>query len=312
MHVLIVEDGRGSILFPENGPVAEDFAVTAAATPDGAHVASGPPMHVRTSSRPTSDCPMTGKGRAGTDVRTRPVDPVIILMARHEVEHEVRPLEVGANDYATEPHPVAEVPARVRATLRATLRAAEQQSSSEVVVADLRPRWRRVLVSTSSSLRVGGHCPSCSCGTRTRCCPGRRSWPSSGVRRSRRTATWSMSRWTDCTANARSRGSSRCSSPCVARATGSPKTHLAPSGTRRGGRWADRRLIPVCPVASGANGAGSDGVARCNRHAVPRRYPEPRIVRMTSWPSFFRTWRTQTSTTLESPSKSRPQICPSS
>jgi hypothetical protein len=110
-------------------------------------------------------------------------------------------------------------------------------------------------------------------------------------------------------------------------------------------RRADRRLNPACTAASSATVAGfahigattanqllgahiftmdlttgssahliraSSGVAQRNSPAVPRRYPDPRTVRMTSWPSFLRTWRTQTSTTLESPSKSRPQISPSS
>lgn len=60
--------------------------------------------------------------------------PVIILTARVDVADKVRGLDLGANDYVTKPFSFDELLARIRAALRS----AEQPSSTQLVVGDLR------------------------------------------------------------------------------------------------------------------------------------------------------------------------------
>lgn len=66
----------------------------------------------------------------GFDTRT----PVIILTARDEVATKVAELNAGANDYVTKPFSFDELLARIRVATRS----AEQPSSTELVVGDLR------------------------------------------------------------------------------------------------------------------------------------------------------------------------------
>lgn len=60
--------------------------------------------------------------------------PVIILTARSEVGDKVKGLDAGANDYVTKPFVFEELLARMRAATRT----ADQISSNELVVGDLR------------------------------------------------------------------------------------------------------------------------------------------------------------------------------
>jgi len=60
--------------------------------------------------------------------------PVIILTARAEVSDRVRGLDAGANDYLVKPFAFAELLARIRAVRRT----ADQPSTTELVVGDLR------------------------------------------------------------------------------------------------------------------------------------------------------------------------------
>jgi DNA-binding response OmpR family regulator len=60
--------------------------------------------------------------------------PVIILTARSDVADKVRGLDIGANDYVTKPFAFDELLARIRAALRT----ADQPSSTQLVVGDLR------------------------------------------------------------------------------------------------------------------------------------------------------------------------------
>ncbi len=135
MHVLIVEDDRGITSFLEKGLRAEGYAITVAGTPDDARLA------VETAD-PPADLVLLDLGLPGgegaevlTWMRRRGLaTPVIILTARAEVEQKVQGLNAGANDYVTKPFSFDELLARVRAALRT----AEQPSSSELVVRDLR------------------------------------------------------------------------------------------------------------------------------------------------------------------------------
>ncbi len=135
MHVLIVEDDRGITSFLEKGLRAEGYAITVAGTPDDARLA------VETAD-PPADLVLLDLGLPGGEgaevlswMRRRGLaTPVIILTARAEVEQKVQGLNAGANDYVTKPFSFDELLARVRAALRT----AEQPSSSELVVRDLR------------------------------------------------------------------------------------------------------------------------------------------------------------------------------
>ncbi len=135
MHVLIVEDDRGITSFLEKGLRAEGYATTVAGTPDDARL-------VLEAADPPADLVLLDLGLPGgeggevlTWMRGRGLNtPVIILTARDEVEYKVRGLNAGANDYVTKPFSFDELLARVRATLRT----AEQPSSSEIIVRDLR------------------------------------------------------------------------------------------------------------------------------------------------------------------------------
>ncbi len=135
MHVLIVEDDRGITSFLEKGLRAEGYAITVAGTSDDAR------LSLETAD-PPADLVLLDLGLPGGDggdvltwMRGRGLaTPVIILTARAEVEQKVQGLNAGANDYVTKPFSFDELLARVRATLRT----AEQPSSSEIVVRDLR------------------------------------------------------------------------------------------------------------------------------------------------------------------------------
>jgi len=135
MHILIVEDDRGITSFLEKGLRAEGYATTVAGTGDEALLVLG-------SADPAADLVLLDlglPGREGGDVlrwmRGRGMaTPVIILTARAEVEEKVLGLNAGANDYVTKPFSFDELLARVRAVLRT----ADQPSSSEIVVGDLR------------------------------------------------------------------------------------------------------------------------------------------------------------------------------
>jgi len=135
MHVLIVEDDQGITSFLEKGLRAEGYAITVAGTPDHARLALE-------TADPPADLVLLDLGLPGgegadvlTWMRRRGLaTPVIILTARAEVEQKVQGLNAGANDYVTKPFSFDELLARVRAALRT----AEQPSSSELVVRDLR------------------------------------------------------------------------------------------------------------------------------------------------------------------------------
>ncbi len=135
MQILIVEDDRGISSFLEKGLQAEGYATTVVSSTDEARIA------LRFGD-PVADLVLLDLGLPGGEglevlswMRNRGlIAPVIILTARAEVEQKVRGLNAGATDYVTKPFSFEELLARIRAALRT----AEQPSSSEVVVGDLR------------------------------------------------------------------------------------------------------------------------------------------------------------------------------
>ncbi len=134
MQILIVEDDRGITSFLEKGLRAEGYATEVASTPPEARAALD--------GAERADLVLLDLGLPGGDgvdvlrwMRSHGHTlPVIILTARSEVAHKVEGLNAGANDYVTKPFSFDELLARVRAVLRT----AEQPSSSEIVVGDLR------------------------------------------------------------------------------------------------------------------------------------------------------------------------------
>ena len=135
MQILIVEDDGGISSFLEKGLHAEGYRTTVARTAEEA-------LTTLSSAVPGFDLVLLDLGLPGGDgevaLRMLRQDgnavPVIILTARAEVVDKVSGLNAGANDYVTKPFSFEELLARIRATLRT----AEQPSSTEVVVNDLR------------------------------------------------------------------------------------------------------------------------------------------------------------------------------
>jgi len=135
MRILIAEDDAAIVSFLVKGLKAEGYATAVASTGEEAN-------HYLASAFETFDLVLLDLGLpvvSGLDVlaslrRRDAVLPVIILTARAETTDKVRGLELGANDYVTKPFSFAELLARIRATLRS----ANQPTTNELVVQDLR------------------------------------------------------------------------------------------------------------------------------------------------------------------------------
>ena len=135
MQILVVEDDGGISSFLEKGLRSEGYRTTVARTAKEA-------LTALSSAEPGFDLVLLDLGLPGGDgdvaLRMLRHDgnavPVIILTARAEVADKVSGLNAGANDYVTKPFSFEELLARIRATLRT----AEQPSSTEIVVNDLR------------------------------------------------------------------------------------------------------------------------------------------------------------------------------
>jgi DNA-binding response OmpR family regulator len=134
MRILVVEDDSRIASFLDKGLRAEGYACDIASSIDSAEAfLSGP-------GRP--DLMLLDLGLPDGDgdgllrrVRARgDAVPVIVLTARSEVRDRVRGLDAGANDYVVKPFAFEELLARIRACQRT----AEQPSSTELTVDDLR------------------------------------------------------------------------------------------------------------------------------------------------------------------------------
>ena len=135
MRILVVEDDERIASFLAKGLRAEGYAC------DVVHTAADA-EHALKASAPKPDLLLLDLGLPDTDGETllRGLRgrgdgvPVIVLTARSEVGDRVRGLDAGANDYVVKPFAFEELLARIRACQRT----AEQPSSTELVVSDLR------------------------------------------------------------------------------------------------------------------------------------------------------------------------------
>lgn len=133
--ILIVEDDQGIASFLAKGLKAEGYATSVARDGDEA-------LALASMSGEDLDLVLLDLALPGTDglsvLRTWRAErlgvPVIVLTARDETADKVRGLDAGAHDYVTKPFAFDELLARVRAALRS----AEQRTSTELVVDDLR------------------------------------------------------------------------------------------------------------------------------------------------------------------------------
>jgi DNA-binding response OmpR family regulator len=134
MRILVVEDDERISSFLAKGLRAEGYSCDVAASVDAAEGCFTAQV------RP--DLVLLDLGLPDTDgdtllrrIRSRgDTVPVIVLTARSEVRDRVRGLDAGANDYVTKPFAFEELLARIRACQRT----AEQPSSTELTVDDLR------------------------------------------------------------------------------------------------------------------------------------------------------------------------------
>jgi two-component system OmpR family response regulator len=135
MRVLIVEDDTRISSFIAKGLRAEGYTCDVVESVEAAE-----PLIARSDARP--DLMLLDLGLPGEDggmlltrLRGRgDALPVIVLTARSEVRDRVRGLDAGANDYVVKPFAFDELLARIRACQRT----AQQPSSTELAVDDLR------------------------------------------------------------------------------------------------------------------------------------------------------------------------------
>jgi DNA-binding response OmpR family regulator len=135
MQILVVEDDQGISSFLEKGLNAEGYRTLVATTVEEARAHFVDPD-------PACDLVLLDLGLPAGDghevlrhLRSKGYQlPVIILTARADVTDKVAGLNSGANDYVTKPFAFEELLARIRAAFRT----ADQPSSSELVVGDLR------------------------------------------------------------------------------------------------------------------------------------------------------------------------------
>ena len=135
MHVLVVEDDQRIVTFLAKGLRAEGYTTTVAFDNQSAKALVDVLAHEISLMLLDLGLP----DGSGEDVlrrlrRHNPTVPVIILTARAEIGDKVRGLDIGANDYVTKPFAFKELLARIRAAIRS----AEQPTTTELVVADLR------------------------------------------------------------------------------------------------------------------------------------------------------------------------------
>jgi DNA-binding response OmpR family regulator len=135
MHVLVVEDDERIVAFLEKGLRAEGYTTTVAPDTSGATAS----IDVLGDEISLVLLDLGLPDGSGEDVLRRlrqrnPTVPVIILTARAEVSDKVRGLDLGANDYITKPFVFDELLARIRAATRS----AEQPTTTELVIEDLR------------------------------------------------------------------------------------------------------------------------------------------------------------------------------
>jgi two-component system OmpR family response regulator len=135
MRVLIVEDEAAIVRFLARGLTAHGHHVVSAVNgEDGLALALDPLESVE-----FVLLDISLPGIDGHDVLrrlrvSRPALPVLMLTARDDLQHKVRALDAGADDYLTKPFAFEELLARMRALIRR----ADQPRASQIVAGDLR------------------------------------------------------------------------------------------------------------------------------------------------------------------------------
>jgi DNA-binding response OmpR family regulator len=133
MRILAVEDEPAILRMLERGLAAAGHQVlTASNGEDGAMLAMDEAVDVVLLD---ISLPELGGHEVLARIRSRrPALPVLMLTARDELDHKVRALDAGADDYLTKPFSFEELLARIRALTRR----ADQSSAAQLEVGDVR------------------------------------------------------------------------------------------------------------------------------------------------------------------------------
>jgi DNA-binding response OmpR family regulator len=134
MRVLIVEDEAAIVRFLARGLAAHGHQVVSASNgDDGLALALDPLESVELVLLDISLPGMDGHEVLRRLRASRPALPVLMLTARDDLQHKVRALDAGADDYLTKPFAFEELLARMRALIRR----ADQPRASQILAGDL-------------------------------------------------------------------------------------------------------------------------------------------------------------------------------
>ena len=133
MRILAIEDEPAILRLLERGLTAAGHQVTTASNgEDGAVLAEDDSVGLVLLD---ITLPELDGHQVLSRIRTRRPDlPVLMLTARDDLGNKVRALDAGADDYLTKPFALEELLARIRALTRR----ADQATSSEITVGDVR------------------------------------------------------------------------------------------------------------------------------------------------------------------------------
>ena len=146
MRILVVEDEPSIADFIERGLRSEGYAVTCAYDGEAAELQALTGDYALV----LLDLLLPKKNGFAVlrGIRQRDADlPVILLTARGEIEHKVKGLDLGANDYIVKPFSLEELMARVRAQLRRP----GQREAGGLEVADIKLDFRARKVERAGS-----------------------------------------------------------------------------------------------------------------------------------------------------------------
>ena len=133
MRILAVEDEPAILRLLERGLTAAGHQVlTASSGEDGAMLAMDEAIDLVLLDISLPE--LSGHEVLGRIRSRRPALPVLMLTARDELDHKVRALDAGADDYLTKPFAFEELLARIRALTRR----ADQSSAAQLEVGDVR------------------------------------------------------------------------------------------------------------------------------------------------------------------------------
>jgi DNA-binding response OmpR family regulator len=133
MRILAVEDEPAILRLLERGLTAAGHQVlTASSGEDGAMLAMDEAVELVLLDISLPE--LSGHEVLARIRSRRPALPVLMLTARDELDHKVRALDAGADDYLTKPFAFEELLARIRALTRR----ADQSSAAQLEVGDVR------------------------------------------------------------------------------------------------------------------------------------------------------------------------------